>query len=149
MTDVEERVPLKMLEGHTKGVTSVAWSPIYKFVCRCGQYTCGHGPSPHADAPPKNRQGSGAFPYVGLEGGGGRLLAARRQRKGRVCAPVWGSQRVQSLAQGLGFGGCNVCTAGSSGGWGTLLHRDRRRAGELTAGEEEWARRVGDGPVCA
>lgn len=35
MTDAEERVPLKVLEGHTKGVTTVDWSPIYKFVCRC------------------------------------------------------------------------------------------------------------------
>ncbi|KAG1663156.1 hypothetical protein FOA52_006053 [Chlamydomonas sp. UWO 241] len=37
MTDVEERVPLKLLEGHTKGVTSVTWSKLYKFVCSGGQ----------------------------------------------------------------------------------------------------------------
>lgn len=36
LTDAEERVPLKMLEGHTKGVTSLDWSPIHKFLCRCG-----------------------------------------------------------------------------------------------------------------
>jgi len=34
ITDAEERVPLKVLEGHSKGVTSVDWSPLYKFVCR-------------------------------------------------------------------------------------------------------------------
>ena len=34
ITDAEERVPLKVLDGHTKGVTSVDWSPLYKFVCR-------------------------------------------------------------------------------------------------------------------
>ncbi len=26
----EERVPLKMLEGHTKGVNTVDWSNMYK-----------------------------------------------------------------------------------------------------------------------
>ena len=35
ITDAEERVPLKVLDGHTKGVTSVDWSSMYKFVCRC------------------------------------------------------------------------------------------------------------------
>jgi WD40 repeat protein len=34
ITDAEERVPLKVLDGHTKGVTSVDWSSLYKFVCR-------------------------------------------------------------------------------------------------------------------
>jgi WD40 repeat protein len=34
---VEDRVPLKVLEGHVKGVTAVSWSPLYKFVASGGQ----------------------------------------------------------------------------------------------------------------
>jgi len=37
ITDAEERVPLKVLEGHIKGVTTVDWSSMYKFVCSGGQ----------------------------------------------------------------------------------------------------------------
>jgi WD40 repeat protein len=37
ITDAEERVRLKVLDGHMKGVTSVDWSPIYKFVCSGAQ----------------------------------------------------------------------------------------------------------------
>lgn len=33
----DERVPLKTLVGHIKGVNTVDWSPIYKFVVSGGQ----------------------------------------------------------------------------------------------------------------
>lgn len=37
ITDIEERVPLKTLEGHQKGVHHADWSAMYKFVVSCGQ----------------------------------------------------------------------------------------------------------------
>mmetsp|Transcript_1517 Transcript_1517/g.3677 ORF Transcript_1517/g.3677 Transcript_1517/m.3677 type:complete len:1120 (-) Transcript_1517:241-3600(-) len=37
VTDAEERVPLKVLEGHIKGVNTVDWSSSYKYIASGGQ----------------------------------------------------------------------------------------------------------------